>query len=302
MNDNTENTQTETDGQVNWQEIYSDLGSRAAKALREARIRPEQLVGMSDGEITALPGIGDAALEEIRSKYPADIDATKEVEKTDEPKTSAAKPKKVSKDKLPANKRHLFRASKKYQSKMSEVDRTKLYTTEEAVSLLKNVNIASFNATVTLHINLKERLPRVDVKFPHSTGKLKKVEIATDALLKSIEEGNIDFDILVADPSMMPKLAKYAKVLGPRGLMPNPKTGTVTADTEAKKKELEGGKTMLKSEPKFPLMHVSIGKIEMKPEELYENIEAVIKAVKPHNIMKATLASSMSPGIKILIK
>lgn len=295
MNDNQENN----DSTINWEEVYSDLGGRAAKALREARVRPEQLVGMSDGEITALPGIGEVALEEIRVKYPADIDATKEVVKTE--KKPAKPKKKPSKKDLPLNKRHLHKGSKKFQEKKSQVDRSKLYTTEDAVELLQQTNITSFNSTVTLHLNLKERLSRVEVTFPHSTGKLKRIEIATDALLKKLESGQIDFDILIAEPSMMAKLAKYAKLLGPKGLMPNPKSGTVTDKPEAKKKELEGGKTLIKSEPKFPLMHVNVGKIEMKPEEIVSNIEEAIKAVRPHNILKATLASTMSPGIKLLI-
>ncbi len=287
-----------TQTKINWETVYSDLSSRTAKALREARIHPEKLPQMTDGEILAIEGIGDKGLEEIREKYPA---GEKIELKEDELKEEVSTPNSSDRSTWPANKRHLFRNGKKIKSARAQVDKNKLYEPKEAIELLKKVNIANFNATITLHLNLKERLPKVEVSFPYSTGKTKKIEIATDETLAKIEKGQLDFDILIATPAMMPKLAKYARILGPKGLMPNPKMGTVTNDPEKKKKELEGGKTIIKSEPKFPLMHVNIGKIEQKTDELVANLETVISAVKPKNILSATLASTMSPGIKIQV-
>ncbi len=283
---------------INWQTIYSNLSSRTAKALREARIHPEKLPQMTDGEILAIDGIGDKGLEEIREKYPA---GEKIELKAEEVKTESEETKSTDRSTWPANKRHLFKNGKKIKAARAQVDKNKLYSPEEAIKLLKQVNIAKFNATVTLHLNLKERLPKVEVNFPYSTGKTKRIEIVTDKTLAKIEKGQLDFDILIATPAMMPKLAKYARILGPKGLMPNPKMGTVTNDPEKKKKELEGGKTIIKSEPKFPLMHVNIGKIEQKDTELIANLKTVLDAVKPKNILSATLASTMSPGIKIQI-
>ncbi len=287
-----------TQTKINWETVYSDLSSRTAKALREARIHPEKLPQMTDGEILAIEGIGDKGLEEIREKYPA---GEKIELKEDELKEETSTPNSSDRSTWPANKRHLFRNGKKIKSARAQVDKNKLYEPKEAIELLKKVNIANFNATITLHLNLKERLPKVEVSFPYSTGKTKKIEIATDETLAKIEKGQLDFDILIATPAMMPKLAKYARILGPKGLMPNPKMGTVTNDPEKKKKELEGGKTIIKSEPKFPLMHVNIGKIEQKTDELVANLETIISAVKPKNILSATLASTMSPGIKIQV-
>ena len=280
---------------INWEEVYSNLSSRTAKALREARIQPEKLPTMSDGEILSIDGIGDKGLEEIREQYP--IGEKVELQENELKKQDI----KQDKTKWPVNKRHLFRNGKKIKQARTQVDKNKLYEPKEAIELLKKVNIAKFNATVTLHINLKERLPKVEITFPYSTGKTKQIEIVTDETLAKIEKGQLNFDILIATPAMMPKLAKYARILGPKGLMPNPKMGTITNDPEKKKKELEGGKTIIKSEPKFPIMHVNIGKIEQKTGELVTNLETVISAIKPKNVTSITLASTMSPGIKVQV-
>lgn len=279
-----------------WEELYSDLNANVAEALRTARVKPEQLVTMSDGDITAIEGISETGLEEIRAKYPTDFTATP----SDTPTDSA--PVVVEEAGLkPANKRHEFKNGKAIKTAKSQVDRTKLYEISEAVKLLKKTNITKFASTVTVHINLqgKDAPSRVELTFPHMAGAAKKVAIVSDELLASIEKGVFDFDILVTHPSFMPKLAKYAKVLGPKGLMPSPKAGTVTPNPEAKAKEFAAGKTVIKAEPKFPLMHITVGKIDQKEEELVANIHALLDAVKPKFIGKAVLASTMSPGIKL---
>ncbi len=296
---------------TNWEELYTDLTTRTARALRQARVKPDKLTTMGDGEITAIAGIGDKALQEIREKYPVtatEKPAVKEkkpkssTESTSKDEKKEQKPAKSSRAQLPPNKRHLFRASKRFVAARNMVEKGKLYSTQEAVALLKKVNVARFNATVTLHLVTLERVARVEVGFPHQTGKKRVVEVASAETLEKLEAGKIDFDILVTSPDMMPRLARFAKLLGPKGLMPNPKLGTISPDPEKKKKELEGGKTLVQSEVKSPLMHVTVGKIEMKEDELRDNIQAVIDAVKPKNIARATLASSMSPGIKLLIQ
>ena len=116
--------------------------------------------------------------------------------------------------------------------------------------------------------------------------------------MTDIEAGKIDFDVLVASPEFMPKLAKFARVLGPKGLMPNPKNGTLTPKPEIKKKELEAGKFNLKTEKKAPLMHLSIGKMDMSSKELTENLEALLKALNG-KLLKVSIAASMSPSVKV---
>lgn len=286
-----------------WEELYTDLSERVAEALRNARVKPDQLTTMADGEIMAIEGLNETALEEIRGKYMADIKAAEEAETavvaTPAEPTAAVEEVGI----IPPNKRHDFRGGKAMTTAKSQVDRNKNYAIEEAVSLVKKTNITSFNATVTLHLNLtaKDAPTRVELTFPHSAGAAKKVAIVSDELLAKLDKGVIDFDILVTSPAFMPKLAKYAKLLGPKGLMPNPKAGTVTPNPEAKAKEFEGGKTQVKAEPKYPLMHVTVGKTSQPEAELVANIRAMIEAVRPKFIVKATLAATMSPGIKLAL-
>lgn len=191
--------------------------------------------------------------------------------------------------------------SRKYKEARSQVDRTTAYPVDQAVSLLKRLSYSSFDGTVTAHINLKRELKQIEVTFPHSTGKDLRVEIATDEVLEQLGNGEINFDVLVADPKMMPKLAKFARLLGPRGLMPNPKTGTVTTDPAAKKKALESGALVIRPEKKANLMHIRIGKVSQPEEELQANLETLVRAVNPLNIDKVTIAATMSPGVKVQI-
>lgn len=284
-----------------WEELYTDLTPNVAEALRLARVKPEQLVNMTDGDITAIQGIFENGLEEIRSKYSPDLSVAPS-ESTSESVSSEAPVAVVeAMGPRPANKRHDFKNGKAIRASKSKVDSQKKYGIEEAVKLVKATNITKFVSTVTLHVNLvaKDAPTRVEITFPFAAGAAKRVAIVTDELLAQIEKGKIDFDILVTSPAFMPKLAKFAKLLGPKGLMPSPKAGTVAADPEKKAKEFEGGKSVVKAEAKFPLMHVTVGKINQPELELIANIKALLDAVKLRNITKATLASTMSPGIKL---
>ncbi len=287
-----------TVNKIIWEDLYTDLGTRIANTLRTARVKPEQLTTMSDGEITALPGIGEVALEEIRTKYPLSLEKTDK--KTSEPTTDSPAPSEAESE-VVRKPKHTNRGGKKIKASLSKINRTKLYTASDAVKLIKDTNITSFTATLTLHLNLTERVSRVEITFPHQAGKTKIIAIADDKIISEIEKGNFNFDILLATPAMMPKLAKHARVLGPKGLMPSPKAGTVTPDPEGKKKEFAGGKTMIKGEGKFPLMHITIGKLDQPDKELIANIETALTAVNVSKITKATLASTMSPGIKLLL-
>ena len=139
------------------------------------------------------------------------------------------------------------------------------------------------------------------ITLPHGTGKQTRVAIADEKLIAEIEKGIINFDVLVAEPQMMAKLAKVAKILGPRGLMPNPKNGTITPKPEEVAKKYAGGQINFKTEAKAPIMHLTVGKISFGASKLTDNIEALIAAIKKANIVNATLKSTMSPGLKIKI-
>jgi large subunit ribosomal protein L1 len=127
------------------------------------------------------------------------------------------------------------------------------------------------------------------------------VAIADDKLIAEVEKGIINFDVLVAEPAMMAKLAKVAKVLGPRGLMPNPKNGTITPKPEEVAKKYAGGQINFKTEAKAPIIHLTVGKVSFGPAKLTDNIEALIAAIKKPNIVNVTLKSTMSPGLKLKI-
>lgn len=191
--------------------------------------------------------------------------------------------------------------SKRYQAVRAQLDKSKFYPVKEAVELVKKLSYSNFVGSVEAHVIVREVGSSVDLTLPHSTGKSVKVAIADATLLSEIEAGKIDFDILLAHPEFMPKLAKLARVLGPKGLMPNPKNGTLTPNPELKKKELEAGKFTLKTEKKAPLMHLVIGKTEMSVAELGENIDALLKALKG-KVLKLSISPSMGPGIKVLVE
>ncbi len=181
----------------------------------------------------------------------------------------------------------------------SQVDKTKLYDPFAAINLQK-LSYSKFDGTITADLLVQELGNQVNLTFPHSTGKTVKVAIASDAVIADIEAGKVEFDVLISSPEFIPKLAKHARVLGPKGLMPNPKNGTITKQPEEKKKELEAGQITLKTEKKQPVMHVSIGKVSMDTKDLVENVQALIEALG-NKLLKMTLSASMSPGVKVKI-
>lgn len=191
--------------------------------------------------------------------------------------------------------------SQRYTATRAQVDKTKTYDHFAAIELVKKLSYTKFAGTITADLLLKEEGLSVTMTFPHTTGKSIRAVIVSEAVIKDIEAGKIDFDVLITEPRFMGQLAKFARVLGPKGLMPNPKNGTVTSNPELKKQELEGGKVMIKGEKKAPLMHVSIGKTDMDTKALLENLQALLAAVKG-KVLKASLSASMSPSVKVVIE
>lgn len=188
--------------------------------------------------------------------------------------------------------------SSKYVAVRAQVDKTKKYPVKAAIDLVKKLSYASFDGTISAHVVVREAGISVPLTLPHSTGKSLRVAIVSDEVLSKIQDGQIDFDVLVAHPSFMPKLAKFAPVLGPKGLMPNPKNGTLTPNPEAAQKKLEAGTVTIKTEKKAPLMHVRIGKNSMETDQLVENMNALAKALKG-KMLSWAIASTMSPGVKV---
>ncbi|HUD05084.1 MAG TPA: hypothetical protein VMR59_03790 [Patescibacteria group bacterium] len=235
--------------------------------------------------------------EEVEPTESSSAEATagkEELESVEAPKEEK-KNRKLSEAKSPKGAFH----SQKYQTLSGQFDKSKAYSIKEALELLEKLQRKSFDETVELHLNTLTSGVSGQITLPHGTGKVTRVAIADDKLIAEIEKGVINFDVLVAEPAMMVKLAKVAKVLGPRGLMPNPKNGTITVKPEEVAKKYADGQINFKTEAKAPIMHLTVGKMSFGPEKLTENIEALIAAIKKSNIVNATLKSTMSPGLKI---
>lgn len=222
------------------------------------------------------------------------------------------------------------KASKRHRKNVELVDRTKSYILADAVGLLKKAAPAKFNETVELHIKLgvdpkkADQQVRGTVSLPHGTGKTLKVAVLAkgekikeaeaagadfagdNELIEKIAGGFLDFDVLVATPDIMRETGKLGKVLGPKGLMPNPKAGTVTPNVGQAVKEIKAGKIEYRVDDQG-ICHAGIGKIKFEEKQISDNAAALIKtlvSVKPASakgtyLIAAHLTSSMGPGIKV---
>lgn len=253
----------------------------------EDKSKKEQKIVKSGKQHGRIADVGKEMLEE------AEVVEKKEKELEKESIKSTEKSQKVKKETKPTKKR-----SPKYLQVKKLLDQNKFYSLSEGIKLLKKISISRFNGHVDVHLNVKEVGLKGEVEFPHPTGKAQVIRIADEPLIKELEEGKINFTLLIATPKMMSKLAKFAKILGPRGLMPNPKAGTISENPQEVAKNL-AQKTQFRTEPKAPLIHLSLGKINDEEKNLEENFKALIKAVGKRNIKKAVLAPTMGPGIKI---
>ena len=265
--------------------------------------------------IEAAKKLGQETKAEAEKRQAVGETGTKEEpklsEETDEPsnKREKAENKEVKKTKKEKFAKKGKVRSKTYADSAKLVDKNKKYTLAEALALLPKLKRTKFDETVELHINTHEKGVSGSLTLPHGTGKTMKVEIADytadpknlEELVKKIEGGQINFDILIATPESMVHLAKVARFLGPRGLMPNPKNGTVHPKPEEAAKKFAGGQMNFKTEAKAPIIHMTVGKVSFEEKQLNENINAIFKAVKTQNIKNVTLKSTMSPGIKIVV-
>lgn len=221
--------------------------------------------------------------------------------------------------------------SKKYTEALSKIEKGKLYSLEEAVKLVKETSVSTFDGTVEIAVRLNLDTKKNDqqlrgaIVLPHGTGKTKKVLVlakgdaakaATDAgadyvgdvdMITKIEKENwFDFDVIIATPEMMPMLGKLGRVLGPKGLMPNPKTGTVTMDTKKAVEDVKKGRVEYRTDS-YANVHALVGKVSFDDEKLVDNVKAfmdvIIKskpqAAKGIYLKDVSLASTMGPGIKV---
>ena len=224
----------------------------------------------------------------------------------------------------------MAKISKKRKEANAKVDNTKVYELAEAMQKVKEVNLAKFNASVDVHVRLgidprkADQAIRGTVSLPHGTGKTKsvlvlctpdKVDEATQAgadfvgleeYITKIQNGWTDVDVIIAMPTVMAQVGKVGRILGPRGLMPNPKTGTVTMDLAGAVADVKQGKISFRAD-KYGIVHSTVGRVSFSPEQLQANAEELLhtlQKMKPATAkgiyMKSiTVASTMSPGIKV---
>ncbi|MFY1635873.1 50S ribosomal protein L1 [Solwaraspora sp. WMMB335] len=220
--------------------------------------------------------------------------------------------------------------SKTYRKSFDLIDRSKLYTPAEAVKLAKETSSAKFDATVEVAMRLgvdprkADQMVRGTVNLPHGTGKTARVivfaagakaeeavaagadEVGTDELVARIQGGWLDFDAAIATPDQMAKIGRIARILGPRGLMPNPKTGTVTMDVSKAVSDIKGGKITFRVD-KHSNLHLIIGKASFDETKLVANYAAVLdevlrakpSAAKGKYLRKVTLTTTMGPGVPV---
>lgn len=222
----------------------------------------------------------------------------------------------------------LERRAKNYRKSAEAIDSSKLYSLEEAVALAKKSSSVKFDATVELHINLgvdprhADQNIRDNLLLPAGTGKTIKVAVltedeatakaagadlaGTDVLFKELDKGNLNFDLLISTPALMAKLGKYARVLGPRGLMPNPKSGTVTNDINKAVAEAKAGRVEYRVDS-AGILHMGVGKVSFDDVKLLDNLNAILASVKANKpssvkgtyIKNVYLTTSMGPSVKV---
>ncbi|WP_342318980.1 50S ribosomal protein L1 [Corynebacterium mayonis] len=224
----------------------------------------------------------------------------------------------------------MAKKSKRYEEMLAKVDRAKLYHPLDAVALAKETSSDKYDATIDVAMRLSvdprkaDQLVRGTVSLPNGTGKTVRVAVfaegdkataaeeagadivGTDNLIEQINEGKIDFDVAIATPDQMAKVGRVARVLGPRGLMPNPKTGTVTPDVAKAIQDVKGGKIAFRVD-KAANLHAMIGKASFTPEQLAENYGALLDEVlrlKPSSakgiyLKKVTVSATQGPGVPV---
>lgn len=202
--------------------------------------------------------------------------------------------------------------SKKYQELVTDLDKTKNYPLSEAIDLIKKLSYSKFEGTLEAHINTSTTGIRGLVSLPFTSGRKLRIvafgngaetsgaDVAgTDETIENINKGKVDFDIIVTTPAWMSKLAKVARILGPRGLMPNPKNGTITDDLKKAVEGFQAGKTEYKTESKAPVIHMALGKVNQPTEQLSANIKTLLQTLGKTRVKKVTLSPTMGPSVKL---
>jgi len=259
-------------------------------------------------------------------------EAAEKAEKIEKQKTGEHEAGEIKKGPAPKTRSKLERRSKNYKKVADLIDKSKQYTLKEASEVLPKTSSVKFDASVELHVNLgvdprqADQNIRATVALPHGTGKSIRIAVfapvdqheaakkagadivGEDEFLQMLDKEQLDFDVLISTPQLMAKLGKYARILGPKGLMPNPKSGTVTAKVADAVKEAKAGKVEFRVD-KQSIIHLAVGKVSFTPTQIAENAQVVLKAIadaKPASVkgtylQKITMTTTMGPSINIAL-
>lgn len=300
--------------------------NEAIKAAKEAaENKDKEVIAGREASVAKAGKRSEKALKEAEEK--AEKAARKEAGDTSAQGEAVA-----TKEKGPAPKTRslLERRSKRYQAAYAKIDRTKIYSIEEAAKLAIETNPSKFDASVEVHVRLgvdprqADQNIRATVSLPHGTGKKVTVAVfapkadhekakkagadvvADEEFLQQLDKGVINFDVLITTPAYMPKLGKYARALGPRGLMPNPKSGTIAADVAKATTEAKAGKVEYRVD-KQAIVHLGVGKVSFGAEKIVDNIKAFFESLhaqKPSSlkggyVLSTFITTSQGPSIKV---
>lgn len=271
-------------------------------------------------------GLAKAGKRSAKAVAESEKKQEKEIRKAESTKEEAEKPKKVVK---PTRSR-AERRSKKYRKSAELIDANKEYKLKEALDLACKTSTTKFDGSIEMHVRLNvdprqaDQNIRDSVILPEGTGKTLRVAVfaeedmaknaikagadlaGQEEITNALDKGTIDFDVLISPPNLMVKLAKYARVLGPKGLMPNPKSGTVTSDIEKAVKQAKAGRIEYRVDT-TGIIHVSVGKVSFGADKLINNANAVIASIKQNKpaslkgsyVRSISVTSTMGPGIKV---
>jgi ribosomal protein L1 len=305
-------------------ETVANDDPKAAEVLDKENVASDDTP--EEAEVKEKPATAKAGKRSAKSQKVAEEKAEKEARK----ESGDAKSTEVKRGPAPKTRSKLERRGKNYRKSAELIDKSKEYTLDEAAELLPKTSTVKFDASVEIHVNLNvdprqaDQNIRATVALPHGTGKILRVAVfapadqheaakkagadivGEDDFLQLLDKEQLDFDVLVATPQLMAKLGKYARVLGPKGLMPNPKSGTVTAKVADAVKEAKTGKVEFRVD-KQGIIHQAVGKVSFKPNQLAENASTVLKAIKDAKpasikgtyIEKITATTTMGPSIVI---
>lgn len=302
------------------------VSTKVKENTKPTDIPEENVVAKRKADVAKAGKRSEKAIEE------AEVKAVKEARKAvhDTTPQSDEAESHVKRGPAPNTRKRIERRGKKYRAAADNIEKDKVYNLAEAVELAAKTSPVKFDATIELHVVLgvdprqADQNIRTTVSLPHGTGKsvrvaafvpIDEIEAAKkagadiageDDLVKLLDKEQLDFDVLVATPQLMPKLGKYARLLGPRGLMPNPKSGTVATNVSKAVKEAKGGKVEYRVD-KQSIIHLGIGKASFGAEKLAENAQAFMdslvsvrpSSLKSSYILSIYASSTMGPSIKI---